>query len=92
MPPTCNPGMTGWQAYVAGVVWALEQAGHRIGGADLVLTSDVPVGAGSVLLGSSGVRGAHRAGRPQPTSTSPVWSAPSWQDAQRTPSSGHRPA
>jgi galactokinase len=41
-----QPGMTGWQAYVAGVVWALEEAGHRIGGADLVLTSDVPEGAG----------------------------------------------
>jgi galactokinase len=40
------PGMTGWQAYVAGVVWALKEAGHRIGGADLVLSSDVPVGAG----------------------------------------------
>jgi galactokinase len=41
-----EPGMTGWQAYVAGVVWALEEAGHRVGGADLVLTSDVPEGAG----------------------------------------------
>jgi len=41
-----QPGMTGWQAYVAGVVWALKEAGHRIGGADLVLSSDVPVGAG----------------------------------------------
>src|SRR6187200_2806867 len=41
-----QPGMTGWQAYVAGVVWALAEAGHRIGGADLVLTSDVPKGAG----------------------------------------------
>jgi galactokinase len=41
-----QPDMTGWQAYVAGVVWALEEAGHRIGGADLVLSSDVPVGAG----------------------------------------------
>ena len=38
--------MTGWQAYVAGVVWALEEAGHRIDGADLVLASDVPKGAG----------------------------------------------
>ena len=38
--------MTGWQAYVAGVVWALKEAGHRIDGADLVLTSDVPKGAG----------------------------------------------
>jgi galactokinase len=41
-----EPGMSGWQAYVAGVVWALVEAGHRVGGADLVLTSDVPVGAG----------------------------------------------
>jgi galactokinase len=41
-----EPGMTGWQAYVAGVVWALQQAGHRVGGADMVLTSDVPEGAG----------------------------------------------
>ncbi len=41
-----QPGMTGWQAYVAGVVWALEEAGYRVGGADLVLTSDVPEGAG----------------------------------------------
>src|SRR5829696_7226635 len=36
-----QPGMAGWQAYVAGVVWALQEAGHRVGGADLVLTSDV---------------------------------------------------
>ena len=41
-----QPGMTGWPAYVAGVVWALRQAGHRVEGADLVLTSDVPEGAG----------------------------------------------
>ena len=41
-----TPGMSGWQAYVAGVVWALTEAGHDVGGADLVLTSDVPVGAG----------------------------------------------
>ena len=40
------PGMSGWQAYVAGVVWALAEADHEIGGADLVLTSDVPLGAG----------------------------------------------
>ena len=38
--------MPGWAAYVAGVVWALGRAGHRVAGADLVLTSDVPVGAG----------------------------------------------
>jgi galactokinase len=41
-----EPGMAGWQAYIAGVVWVLKEAGHRIAGADLVLTSDVPEGAG----------------------------------------------
>ena len=40
------PGRSGWSAYVAGVVWALDQAGHHVPGAELVLTSDVPVGAG----------------------------------------------
>ena len=45
-PADLQPGMTGWQAYVAGVMWALEEAGYRVGGADLVLTSDVPEGAG----------------------------------------------
>jgi galactokinase len=40
------PGRTGWSAYVAGVVWALDRAGYQVAGADLVLTSDVPVGAG----------------------------------------------
>jgi galactokinase len=41
-----QPGMSGWQAYVAGVVWALQEAGHQVGGTDMVLTSDVPEGAG----------------------------------------------
>jgi galactokinase len=45
-PDDLNPGMQGWQAYVAGVVWALQQGGHDVGGADLVLTSNVPLGAG----------------------------------------------
>jgi len=36
----------GWSAYVAGVVWALREAGHDVPGADLVLASDVPVGSG----------------------------------------------
>lgn len=37
---------TGWSAYLAGVVWALRQAGHAVSGVDLVLCSDVPIGAG----------------------------------------------
>ncbi|MFF9981776.1 galactokinase [Streptomyces erythrochromogenes] len=41
------PGVvTTWAAYPAGVVWALREAGHRLGGADLHIDSTVPVGAG----------------------------------------------
>ena len=40
------PGTRGWQSYVFGVVWALRDAGFDVGGADLALASDVPVGAG----------------------------------------------
>lgn len=36
----------GWAAYPAGVVWALREAGHQVTGADIQLTSTVPVGAG----------------------------------------------
>jgi len=39
-------GVDGWAAYVAGVVWALREAGHEVPAAELYLTSDVPVGAG----------------------------------------------
>lgn len=35
-----------WSAYLEGVVWALLDAGHDVGGANLVLSSDVPLGAG----------------------------------------------
>ncbi len=42
-----EPGaVPGWGAYVAGVAWALAQAGHRVRGADLVVDGDVPSGAG----------------------------------------------
>ncbi|WP_441250597.1 galactokinase [Kitasatospora sp. McL0602] len=41
------PGtVTGWAQYPAGVVWALREAGHEVGGADFCFDSDVPVGAG----------------------------------------------
>ncbi|MFJ6138855.1 galactokinase [Kitasatospora sp. NPDC092286] len=41
------PGtVAGWAGYPAAVVWALRQAGHPVGGADLLLDSDVPTGAG----------------------------------------------
>ncbi|MEH1100434.1 galactokinase [Micromonospora sp. CPCC 205561] len=42
-----EPGrVTDWGAYVAGVVWALREAGHAVPGARLAIASDVPLGAG----------------------------------------------
>ncbi|MFE9915063.1 galactokinase [Micromonospora sp. NPDC005553] len=42
-----EPGrVSGWGAYVAGVVWALREAGHPVPGARLAIASDVPLGAG----------------------------------------------
>jgi galactokinase len=41
------PGVvTGWPAYVVGVVWALRESGVAVPGLDVVVASDVPVGAG----------------------------------------------
>ncbi|MFI8104438.1 galactokinase [Streptomyces sp. NPDC086023] len=41
------PGaVPGWARYPAGVVWALAEAGHPVGGADLYIDSTVPTGAG----------------------------------------------
>jgi galactokinase len=39
-------GLPGWVGYVAGVVWALREAGVAVPYARLAITSDVPVGAG----------------------------------------------
>lgn len=41
-----EPGTGGWAGYLAGVVWALQTSGHTVGPTSLVLTSDVPLGAG----------------------------------------------
>jgi galactokinase len=44
-----NPGSAAagsWAGYVFGAVWALRQAGHRVGGFDFALDSGVPSGAG----------------------------------------------
>ncbi|WP_329457451.1 galactokinase [Streptomyces sp. NBC_01497] len=43
---TPRSGDGGWAAYPAGVVWALREAGHEVGGADIHVTSTVPTGAG----------------------------------------------
>ncbi|ONH58778.1 galactokinase [Frankia sp. CcI49] len=39
-------GVDGWVAYLAGVAWALREAGHHLGGVDIVVDGDVPQGAG----------------------------------------------
>ncbi len=42
-----EPGkVEGWAAYVAGVVWAVRTAGHDVGGLDILIDGDVPLGAG----------------------------------------------
>ena len=42
-----GPGrLQGWSAYAAGTAWALQQAGVDVPGADVLLSSDVPSGAG----------------------------------------------
>ena len=42
-----SPGsVTGWAAYVAGVAWALVEAGHALPGMDLAVDGRVPLGSG----------------------------------------------
>lgn len=41
------PGeVSGWAAYVAGVMWALRRGGHPVPGGAMSITSDVPMGSG----------------------------------------------
>jgi galactokinase len=45
--PGLGPGgVAGWAAYPAGVAWAMREAGLPVGGASLVIDSDLPQGAG----------------------------------------------
>ena len=61
-----EPGrVRGWAAYVAGVVWALRSAGHGVPGAQLLIDSDVPTGAGlssSAALECAVLRALHDLG------------------------------
>ncbi|MFM2065315.1 MAG: galactokinase [Pseudomonadota bacterium] len=41
-----DPLTGGWADYVRGMVWALQQAGHMLCGADLAISGNVPQGAG----------------------------------------------
>jgi galactokinase len=46
-PEQLKPGgVDGWAAYVAGIVWALREAGYEPPGARIALRSEVPVGSG----------------------------------------------
>jgi galactokinase len=38
--------VSGWASYVAGVLWALREAGHDVPGVDVFIDSTVPLGAG----------------------------------------------
>ena len=38
--------LPGWARYPAGVAWALEQAGYRLSGLDLLIQTTLPLGAG----------------------------------------------
>ncbi len=47
VPLDTRPGdVTGWAAYVAGVVWSLRSAGLPVVGGELSIESDVEIGAG----------------------------------------------
>ena len=47
IPLTTKPGeVTGWAAYVAGVVWALRYAGHPVSGGEMSISSEVEMGSG----------------------------------------------
>lgn len=47
IPLDTAPGdVTGWAAYIAGVVWAVGTKGHRVAGGRMSITSDVEMGSG----------------------------------------------
>jgi len=47
VPLGTAPGeVTGWAAYVAGVMWALRRGGHPVPGGAMSITSDVEMGSG----------------------------------------------
>lgn len=47
IPLNTEPGdITGWAAYIAGVIWALRAAGHQVAGGLIDIASDVEMGSG----------------------------------------------
>ena len=67
-----------WFSYVAGMIWALREAGLAVGGLDLAIASDLPIGAGlssSAALEMAVARAA-AAVRPGAADGSIVWDPP----------------
>ena len=61
IPLDTAPGdVAGWAAYVAGVMWALRQAGHPLPGGAMSDHQRRRDGVGAVVVGGAGVRGAGR--------------------------------
>ena len=57
IPLDTAPGeVVGWASYVAGAIWALRGAGHRVPGGTMSITSDVAIGSG--LSSSAALVGA----------------------------------
>ena len=87
-----GPGeVTGWASYVAGVAWALREAGVEVPGLDVCVDSTVPLGAGlsssAALECSVAVAIAHLAGLPT-TARRPSaepWSRPACAPRPRWP-------
>jgi galactokinase len=46
LPEIVEGSVPGWPAYVAGVWWSLRRAGYPVGGASVLIDSDLPKGAG----------------------------------------------
>ena len=81
IPLDTAPGdVQGWAGYVAGMMWALRGAGHRIRGGMMSITSDVEMGSGvsssaALECASRGVRVTGRSGAVRVTMRLPVASA-----------------
>ena len=82
--------VTGWGGYVAGVVWALRDAGLRRAAARLALDSDVPVGAGLSSSARAGVRAVLAALADLAGLDLPLEDRRGWPSARRTSTSARR--
>jgi galactokinase len=68
--------VTGWASYVAGVVWALTEAGVEVPPARLEVSSDVPIGAG--LSSSAALECATMGALLDLAGALPDWPLPRW--------------